>query len=206
MARQQPTSDPLASQALDDPFDAAVGAAGLEEVAPEPPRGRPPSREASSRAAYERITPQEFQPNKILAAPRLLDPGKHFRWVREKILGQPDELAIQSAIADGYRPVRIEDLEPDDRYRMTAELLSADGSKTGVVRYGGLIGMVFDEGLQRQRRVSAQREVDQNTASAKAVFGVQQQVNGGRGGLPVVHEDRGSRVEIGAAVDSLGAM
>jgi hypothetical protein len=165
-----------------------------------------PARAASTRAQDARLTVQDIRPNNVLSAPRLKDAGKHFRWVREKTLGQPDELAVQSAIRDGFRPVRIEDLADDDEFRMASELMLDGGSANGVVRYGGLIGMVFDEELNRRRQAAAQRGVDLTTTSAHAVFGMEQQVGVSRGGLPVFHEDLGSRAERGAAVDpSIGA-
>ena len=161
-----------------------------------------PSRAAVTREATARVAvAQDLRPNSVLAAPRLRDPGKHFRWVREAVLGQPDQLAVQTAVRDGFRPVMIADLAEDDEFRVAAELLQADPSKSGVLRYGGLIGMVFDEELNERRRAIAQQGVDASASSAHAVFGIEQQVNEGRGGLPVFHEDRGSRVERGAAAD-----
>ena len=167
---------------------------------------KPKSRSASTREAEARMTPQDLQPNNLLAAPRFKNPGKHFRWVREKILGDPDELSVQSAYRQGFRPVLMSDLADDDEFRMASEVMHGDPSKTGVVRYGGLIGMVYDDALNDRRRAVAQRSVDESTSSAHAIFGMEQQVGVTRGGLPVFHEDLGSKAERGAAADpSLGA-
>jgi hypothetical protein len=167
---------------------------------------KPPSRSAVTRDADARAIVDDMRPDNVLEAPRFNAPGKHFRWVREKVLGQADELAVQTAIRMGFRPVQLSDLADDDEFRMASELVAGEARSTGVVRYGGLIGMVLDDGLNERRRARAQEGVEESTSSAHAVFGMQQQVGVSRGGLPVFHEDLGSRAERGAAIDpSLGA-
>lgn len=169
---------------------------------------KPPSRSAVTREADARAIVDDMRPDNVLEAPRFKDPGKHFRWVREKVLGQADELAVQTAYRMGFRPVQVADLADDDEFRMASELGTDQGGAkgTGMVRYGGLIGMVLDDKLNERRRARAQEGVEESTSSAHAVFGMQQQVGVSRGGLPVFHEDLGSRAERGAAIDpSLGA-
>lgn len=169
---------------------------------------KPLSRSASTRNAEARQIVADMRPDNVLEAPRFKDPGKHFRWVRETVLGHVDQLAVQTAYRIGFRPVQVADLADDDEFRMASELGADHGGAkgTGVVRYGGLIGMVLDETLNARRRAIAQQGVEDTTSSAHAVFGMQQQVGVSRGGLPVFHEDLGSRAERGGAIDpSLGA-
>jgi hypothetical protein len=167
---------------------------------------KPLSRSASTRNAETRAIVASMRPDNVLEAPRFKEPGNHFRWVREKTLGQPDELAVQTAYRLGFRPVQLVDLADDDEFRLASEVVAGEAKATGVVRYGGLIGMVLNETLNARRRALAQQGVEDSTSSAHAVFGMQQQVGVSRGGLPVFHEDLGSRAERGGAIDpSLGA-
>lgn len=157
---------------------------------------RPKSRAADTRAAGARLTHRAYQPNSVLAAPKLKASGKRFRWVRETVQGHVDQTSIGTAIRAGFRPILIEDLADDCPFKITAELTQRDAAD-GRLRYGGLLGMVLDEGLEEHRQAIIQEQVDAATDGARAVFDMQQQVNGGRGGLPGEFRDLGSSVGIG---------
>jgi hypothetical protein len=163
---------------------------------------RPASRAAGTREQSQRLTHRHRRPNAALGTPRLKGSGKVWRWVRELLRGVPDQPSVHSAIDEGYRPATLDDLADDDTLRRVAQLTAMSGGGTGGtdgIRYGGLIGMIIDEEVERDRLAEIQEDVDASTDAANALFDMQREADGGRGGLPVVREDRGSYATSGSA-------
>lgn len=159
---------------------------------------RPPSREALTRAAEERPNATFLAPNQVLQAPRLRHPaGKTFRWEVEFVRGQKVQAPVQQAIMGGYLPVRYEDLADDCPYRLGMEVL---GSQDGILRHGGLVGMMIKDEILHRRRAITQREVDANTSAVNRMHAIQDDVRQTTvGRLPTEIVQDQSRVEFGQA-------
>lgn len=192
---------------MSDPQDGTPPAAPQQQPRPRSrPRRRPaqahpqhePPRAATTRAVTSRPNSSFMAPNQVLRSAKLRNPeGVTFRWEVAAVRGQPVENMLHGAVMAGYRPVRMEDLAEDCPYRIALQLLP---NQDGMLRFGGLVGMVIDNQLLAERRAEVQAEVDRNTNAVNRMHAIQEEVRQtSRGSLPTEVVQDEAKIEFGTA-------
>ena len=146
-------------------------------------------RNDQTRAAQSRAVMDRWAPPEAIRTPEPMG-GFRFRWIAEYVRGEYQDRNLNTAMREGYTPVRRDELP---------ETFFSAPSDDGLVRSGGLILMKIPEEFCRQREEYYLKQSQDALKGANALQGLETPGNN----MPTFEEDASRRLEGAEALNAL---